>query len=206
MVDLPREPHCALVVGQTGCGKTQFVLDELLNPYTGYYRGVYNRVYFICPTWKRNRAYLDCPWLWWGPHADCFQFIDPGERLHEWLRLLFEISADKATLYVLDDLAASKAITKKKEMLSELAFSGRHAKQSVWVLTQKYNAVCKDLREQAKWVCLFYCKDRFSFADALDENDVVPHELRTSLRTRLAESKHMKLLLKTDQPVQYSIQ
>jgi len=44
-------------------------------------------------------------------------------------------------------------------MLSELAFSGRHAKQSVWVLVQKYNTVCKDLREQTKWVALFHCKD-----------------------------------------------
>ena len=72
---------------------------------------------------------------------------------------------------------------KKKDMLSELAFSGRHAKQSVWVLVQKYNTVCKDLREQTKWVALFHCKDRLSFTDALDENDVVPHELRNSLRS-----------------------
>jgi len=92
-------------------------------------------------------------------------------------------------------------------MLSELAFSGRHAKQSLWVLVQKYNAVCKDLREheQTKWVALFHCKDRFSFVDVLDENDVVPCELRTSLRTRLAEYKHAKLLLKTDQPAAYVI-
>jgi len=68
------------------------------------------------------------------------------------------------------------------------------------VLVQKYNAVCKDLREQTKWVALFHCKDRFSFADALDENDVVLLELRTMLRARLAERKHAKLLLKTDQP------
>jgi len=53
-------------------------------------------------------------------------------------------------------------------VLSELAFSGRHAKQLLWVLVQKYNAVCKDLREQTKWVALFHCKDRFSFVDVLD--------------------------------------
>ena len=83
--------------------------------------------------------------------------------------------------------------------MSELAFSGHHAKQSLWVLVQKYNAVRKDLREQTKWVALFHCKDRFSFADALDENDVVPLELRPVLRARLAERKHAKLVLKTDQ-------
>jgi len=102
-------------------------------------------------------------------------------------------------------MAASRTLTKKKDMLSELAFSGRHAKQSLWVLVHKYNAVCNDLHEQTKWVALFHCKDRFSFVDVLDENDVVPCELRTSLRTHLAECKHAKLLLKTDQPAAYII-
>jgi len=90
-------------------------------------------------------------------------------------------------------------------MLSELAFSGCHAKQSLWVLVQKYNAVCKDLRKQTKWVALFHCKDRFSFVVVLDENDVVPCEICTSLRTRLAECKHAKLLSKTDQPAAHVI-
>jgi len=39
-------------------------------------------------------------------------------------------------------MTALKSLAKKKDMLSELAFSGRHAKQSRWVLVQKYNAVC----------------------------------------------------------------
>jgi len=98
-----------------------------------------------------------------------------------------------------------KGAQKKKDMLSELAFSGRHAKQSLWVLVQKYNAVGKDIREQTKWVSLFHCKDRHSFADALEENDVVPRELHTLLRTRLAECKHAKLVLKTDPPTAYVI-
>jgi len=67
------------------------------------------------------------------------------------------------------------------------------------MLVQKYNAVYKYLREQTKWVALFHCKDRFSFVDVLDENDVVPCELRPS------ECKHAKLLLKTDQPAAYII-
>ena len=91
-------------------------------------------------------------------------------------------------------------------MLSELAFSGRHASQSVWVLTQKYNAVLKDLREQTKWIALFHCKDRDSFEDCLRENDVIPtKEERAALRQRLAETKHAKLILKTDQPASYQL-
>ena len=94
-----------------------------------------------------------------------------------------------------------KALTQKKDMLSELAFSGRHADQSVWVLTQKYNAVLKDLREQTRWVCFFHCKDRDSFEDCLWENDVIPtREQRSLVRQQLAE-KHAKLLLKKKKKV-----
>ena len=39
---------------------------------------------------------------------------------------------------------------------------------------QKYNSVSKDLREQIKWLCLFFTKDRDSFEDCLRENDVIP--------------------------------
>ena len=87
-----------------------------------------------------------------------------------------------------------------------VAFSGRHAEQSVWVLTQKYNSVLKDLREQTRWVCLFHCKDRDSFEDCLRENDVIrSREQRALVWQQLAETKHAKLLLKTDQPVYYTV-
>ena len=86
-----------------------------------------------------------------------------------------------------------------------LAFSGRPAEQSVWVLTQKYNSVPEDLREQTRWVCLFHCKDRDSF-ECLRENDVIPSRgQRALVRKQLAETKHDKLLLKTDQPVYYTV-
>ena len=91
-------------------------------------------------------------------------------------------------------------------MLSILTFSGRHAEQTVWVLTQKYNSVLKDLREQTRWVCLFHCKDRDSFEDCQRENDAIPsREQLAFVRQQLAEAKHAKLLLKTDQPVCYTV-
>ena len=112
---------------------------------------------------------------------------------------MYQVFQGGPTLYIIDDCSARKALTKKKDMLSELAFSGRHAGTSVWVLTQKYNAVLKDLLEQTRWVAMFHCKDRDSFKDALSENDVIPsHEERTAVRQLLAEIRHGKLLLKTD--------
>ena len=131
--------------------------------------------------------------------------LDPDERLCDYLRAFYHVFMGETTLYTIDHCLASTALTKKKDMLSMLAFSGRHAEQSAWVVTQ-YNSVLKDLREQTRWVCLFHCKDRDSFEDCLCENDLIPsREQRALERQQLAETKHAKLLLKTDQPVCYTV-
>ena len=196
---LPTSPHSAIICGQTGCGKTIFVLDLLED----LYRGVFRHIVILCPTVPYNDAYQNRLWIWMDPEVFV---VDPGERLHDYLRALYQEFQGEPTLYIIDDCSATKALTKKKDMLSELAFSGRHANQSVWVLTQKYNSVLKDLREQTRWVALFHCKDRDSFEDALRENDVIPtKEERAAVRQMLSETKHAKLLLKTDQPAAYHV-
>lgn len=196
---LPKDPHSAIVCGQTGCGKSVFILDLLDGPY----RGVFKHIVLLCPTIMYNRTYHQRPWVWSDPE---FYIVDPGERLHDWLRAFYSFFKGEPTLYIVDDCSATKALTKKHDMLSTLAFSGRHADQSVWVLTQKYNSVLKDLREQTRWVALFHCKDRDSFEDCLRENDVIPtREERGEVRKLLAETKHAKLLLKTDQPAAYQV-
>ena len=89
-------------------------------------------------------------------------------------------------------------------MLSELAFSGRHLRCSLWILTQKYNSVLTNIRQQIKWLVLFYCKDRDSFEEALRENDVIPSlEERKTMHDLLSKYKHSKLILITEQPTSY---
>jgi len=76
---LPCEPHSAIICGQTGCGKTQFVLDKLLHPDHGYYRDAFEVVFILYPTWNWNHTYLERLWLWRGPYASRFLFIDPRD-------------------------------------------------------------------------------------------------------------------------------
>jgi len=73
-----RQSMTLCVYGQTGCGETQFVLDELLHPERGSYRNAFVFVFIVCHTWKRNRTYLDRPWLWCGLHDSRFYFIGFG--------------------------------------------------------------------------------------------------------------------------------
>ena len=162
---LPKGAHSAIVCGQTGCGKTVFDLSLLEE---GPYRGFVQHIVILCPTIEHNKTYKQCPWLWTDPEV---YVLDPGERLHDYLRAFYLVFKDEPTLFIIDYCSATKALTKKRDMLSELAFSGRHADISVWVLTQKYTSVLTDLREQTRWVALFHCKDRDSFEECLREND-----------------------------------
>ena len=196
---LPKYPHSAIICGSTECGKTVFALDLL----ESHYKQSFSYIIILCPTVIWNKSYQGCSWIWTDP--DVF-VIDPGERLNDWLRLLYDCFTSEPTLYIIDDCSGEKALMKKRDMLSKLAFSGCHAEQSVWVLTQKYNAVLKDLREQVKWVAHFYCKDRHSFEDCLYENDVIPSsENKAALKEQLAKRKHAKLLLKTDPPTAFQV-
>ena len=206
-MELPKYPHCAIICGQTGCGKTEFVLDLLEKEYCQ----VFKHIVILCPTIQWNKAYKNRKWI--GnvekPKTKNLKIVNPvtkegEEKLQELLRMFFKKYAGHPTLYIIDDCSATKELTKKKDMLSELAFSGRHAEQSVWVISQRYNSVLKDLREQTKWLCMFYTKDRDSFDNCLRENDVIPTlEERQRIKEELKKTKHRKLILKTDQPTNY---
>ena len=200
--------HSAIICGATGSGKTEYALDLLQEDYRGFFK----YIIIICPTWRYNRAYLSRKWLFEDP--DHVFLVDPGELLpksddplNDTLKVFFESIGkldNSQVLFLIDDCSSQRGMTKKKRMLSELAFSGRHLNCSVWILTQKYNSVLTDLREQIKFLVLFYCKDRDSFDEALRENDVIPSlEERHKMRDLLAQNKHSKLILITEQPTSY---
>ena len=121
---LPQTAHLATICGQTGCGKTVFILDLPEGPY----RGLFQHIVVLCPTVRHNKTYQQRPWIWMVPED---YLLDPDERLHDYLRAFYHVFMGEPTLYIIDDCSASTALTKKKDLLSVLAFSGRHAEQSV---------------------------------------------------------------------------
>ena len=124
---LPQTAHSATICGQTGYGKTVFILDLLESPY----RGFFQHTVVLCPTVRHNKTYQQCLWIWTYPEV---YLLGPGERLHDYLRAFYHVFMGEPTLYNIDDCSASTALTKKKVMLSMFGFSGRHAEKSVWVL------------------------------------------------------------------------
>ena len=59
---------------------------------------------------------------------------------------------------------------------------------------QKYNSVSKDVREQIKWLCLFFTKDGDSFEDCLRENDVIPDKSERDILKNVFNVGHTQSL------------
>ena len=58
-IEFPKYPHSAVVCGQTGCGKTLFVLDLLEKEY----QGVFENIVILYPTVEWNKAYKTRSWI-----------------------------------------------------------------------------------------------------------------------------------------------
>ena len=159
-----------MFVGCTNVGKTEYLLRILETKYKNHFEFIV----ILCPTILDNKTYLSRKWIL--DDKNDFIVCNVEGKLNEWIRLFKDTLKGRQTLFIIDNCSAEGEINKKRDALLELAFSGRHRNHSLWVLTQKYNSVSKDVREQIKWLCLFFTKDRDSFEDCLRDNDVVPEK------------------------------
>ena len=189
-----------MFVGVMACRKTEFFLQLLETVYNNHFEFII----ILCPTISDNKTYLSRKWIF--DNRNIF-IADLSEgKLNEWIKLFKSALKGYQTLFIIDDCLAEGEINKKRDALSELAFSGRPRNHSLWVLTQKCSPVSKDVREQIKWLCLFFTKDRDSFEDCLRENDVIPDKSeRDRLKKCLQDRPYSKLILKCYQPTGYHL-
>ncbi len=189
-----------LISGITGCGKTHYVLDLLENEYSGKF----DHIIIICPTFLFNATY-----------SRNFVQADPDvnplvidDRLNEWLKLIVEKYKDNSeqTLIIIDDCANLYDAKLKATSLTRLAFHGRHINISTWIITQKYNAIVKDFRENIKMLVLFYDKDRESRESAFKENDIgISSAEKENIIHTLKNDRTSKLVMQLCSPFNYEV-
>lgn len=153
------------------------IVEQLEGPY----RGVFKHKVTLCPTKCQNNTRT--PGYSATPTSSTFTAPEFWrEQLHDYLRVFYQIFQGEPMLNITDDCSATKSLTNKKYVISELIFFGQHGQKSVLALTQKFNSVLKDLREQTRLVAHFHCCERDS-EDCLRENDVTSiTEERAALR------------------------
>ena len=141
-MNLPKFPHSTMFVGVTACRKTEFLLQLLETVYNNHFEFTV----ILCPTILDNKTYLSRKWIFDDKNA--FIVCNLEGKLNEWIKLFKNALKGHQTLFIIDNCSAEGEINKKRDALSELGFSGRHRNHSLWVLTQKYNSISKDVREQ----------------------------------------------------------
>ena len=61
-------------------------------------------------------------------------------------------------------------------------------------LNAEYNSASKDVREQIKWLCLIFTKDRDSFEDCQRENDVISDKDKRNRLKSVCKIDHIQSL------------
>ena len=194
----PDPPFNMLISGITACGKTHFVLDLLKNEF----KGRYDYVLILCPTFPYNKTY-DRRFI--REDADVIPVVI-NDDLNKILNSIIKVFRDQSeqTLIIIDDCANLHDTKLKSIALTQLAFHGRHINLSCWVITQKYNAIVKDFRENIKILVLFYDKDKKSRDAAFEENDTGTVSEKNAIIEVLKNSKNSKLIMQLFYPYKWS--
>ena len=102
---------------------------------------------------------------------------------------------------MIDDIIADETLDKRRQPLLELVKSERHKGHSLWLLTQSYTAVPKNIRRQAKMLYVWYPKHRTGLNTIHKENDVIetPKEL-ANVKKQLKQGKHTCLIMRMEHP------
>ena len=191
-----QEPHTALFNGPTNSGKTKKVLNLIEQEY----RDHFDHIIIICPTIRWNETYRTTPWI---RSDDRIFIIEPKDKLFEWVGFLSKLFAGQVTLFIVDDIISDETLDKKRQPLLELAISGRHRGHSLWLLTQSYTAIPKNLRRQKKMLFVWYPNEK-SDLKTIDEETNIIDDLEF-VKKELKSSKYACLYIRLEYPRSYKV-
>lgn len=191
-----KQPCTTIFSGPTGSGKTHLALELLRTEYLHYFENII----ILCPTLRWNRSYLEQTWIWREDRVFC---IEPEGKLFEWIEKLSRVLENQETLFIVDDMIADESLDKRRQSLLDLAISGRHRKHSLWLLTQSYTAIPKNLRRQKKQLFLWYPHEKSDLKLVDDECNL---DLNiTKIKKQLKASKYACLYIRLEFPYEWRI-
>ena len=109
--------------------------------------------------------------------------------------------AGSKTLFLIDDIIADETLGKRRQPLLDLVISGH----SLWLLTQSYTAMPKNIRRQAKMLYVWYPKNRTDLNIINEENNVAETGELANVKKKLKWGKHTCLIMRMEHPRAYEI-
>ena len=97
-------------------------------------------------------------------------------------------------------MIADETLDKKRHPLLELAISGRHKNHSLWLLTQSYTAIPKNLRRQKKQLFVWYPSEKSDLKMIDEETNLMNFEDLNKVKDKLKREKHACLYVRLEHP------
>ena len=159
----PNSHFLYLIVGGVGSGKTSLALSLLkIKRDDGGFRKAYNKIYVVSPTakyddkWDKLIQEVDDSGNYYQECNDetIGDIIDKLEEYNDEWKHEHKKEEKPSSLVIIDDCvdAFSK---RQKNKLNKLVLTLRHLKTSVWIMSQKLNAVPQLIRAQARCISFF---------------------------------------------------
>ena len=193
-----KKSHTTIFTGPTGCGKTHLVLDLIEKEYTKHFA----YIVIICPTLRWNKTYHFKDWI---KNDDKVWLIEPKDKPYQWIEKFSQLLARSETLFIIDVIIGDEGLDKRRQPLLELAISGRHRDYYLWLLTQSYSAIPKNLRKQAKAIFVWYPKKKADLKMIHDENNVLTNDELVIVGDFLRTSKHAYLYIRNEHPRGFNV-
>ena len=124
--------------------------------------------------------------------------MEPKYNLYQWIGKLLQLLARFETLFIINDIVANKELDKRRHPLIELSISCRHWGYYLWLLTQSYTAIPKNLRRQAKVIFVWYPKEKVDLRTMYDGNDVLTDDELVVARDFFKKSKYAYLYIENE--------
>ena len=191
-------PFHMLIVGMTACGKTHYLLQAIEKEF----KGIFDYIFFMCPTFLENRTYQD-----WRYLEDEKVVAIPCEQddVDEYLETIANFSKGTNSLIVLDDRASGRDVKNRTSEIVKLAFHGRHIGLSTIVITQQLTSVAKPYRMNVSKVVFFYTARKDDRKDIFENYLDVGKDEERSLMNALKNNKHARLEILTVFPYTHRV-
>ena len=101
-------PFHMITVGMMNCGKTFYLLKMLEEDYKGHF----DYIFIVCPTFKKNKTYQN--WKFLGDNS-VFSIVCDHDEVEDNLRTIIWFSTDTNSLIILDDCTHQTSISCKAQ-------------------------------------------------------------------------------------------